>query len=66
MKNLNTNQQLKLLQNIFPDASRIEWWTETRNWAVSTICGPDENIDYYTYIPGTKKFHFNYRISIEV
>lgn len=71
MKNLNHNQQMALLLNVFPDADRIEWSAEFKQWDVTTIIGVkdeygDENIDSYAYIPGTKQFRFVGRISVEI
>ena len=66
MKTLTHDEQQNLLENIFPEADRVEFCTDTKRWGVSIIYGPDENIDFYTYIPGTMKFRFAYRISVEV
>ena len=70
MTNLTRDEQKTLLDRRFPNADRIVFNTEFKQWDVTEIIGDDdwgdEVIDSYVYVPGTSKFKFIGTISVEI
>ena len=71
MTNLTREEQKAILLRRFPEADRIAFDTEFKQWNVITIIGVEDEYgdietDILAYIPGTRKFSFVGHISVEI
>ena len=71
MTNLTREEQKAILLRRFPEADRIAFDTEFKQWNVITIIGVEDEYgdietDILAYIPGTRKFSFAGHISVEI
>ena len=71
MINLTRDEQKAILVSRFPEATRVTFNTEFKQWEVTTIIGVegewcDEETDTFAYIPGTRKLKYLGHISVEI
>ena len=71
MTNLTRDEQKAIMVSRFPEAGRIVFNTEFKQWDVTTIIGVEDEYgdietDSFAYIPGTRKFRFCGHISCEI